>query len=176
MERPLSSSRIYQGRIVGLRVDTVATGSGRVTTREVVERPDTVAVLALDEDGNVLLVRQFRYAIGHETLEIPAGTLDEGEIPVQAALRELREETGFAASRLDLLLAYRPAIGYCTERMTVFFAKDLSPAPLHGDEEHIRLTRVPFERIHDSIVQGQQPFEDAKSILAIMLARARGLV
>jgi len=176
MERPLSSSRIYQGRIVALRVDTVATGSGRVTTREVVERPDTVAMLALDEDRNVLLVRQFRYAVGHDTLEIPAGTLDCGETPAEAAVRELREETGYNASTLDFLLSYGPAIGYCTEHMTIFLARDLSLAPLHGDEENIRLTRIPFERIYDSIVQGQQPFEDAKSTLAVMLARARGLV
>ncbi|MDP2859721.1 MAG: NUDIX hydrolase [Bacillota bacterium] len=176
MEKLLSSSRIYQGRIVGLRVDTVSTDSGRVTTREVVERPDTVAVLALDDAANVLLVKQFRYAVGRETLEIPAGTVDADETPAQAALRELREETGYGASSLDFLLEYGPAIGYCTERMTVFFARGLVPAPLPGDEEHIRLARVPFDSIHDSIVQGRQPFGDAKSTLAVMLARARGLV
>jgi len=176
VERLLSSSRIYQGRIVGLRVDTVSTDSGRLTTREVVERRDTVAVLALDDNANVLLVKQFRYAVGRETIEIPAGTVDADETPAQAALRELSEETGYSASSLDLLLEYGPAIGYCTEKMTVFLARGLVPAPLPGDEEHIRLDRVPFDRLHDSIVQGRHPFADAKSTLAVMLARARGLV
>jgi ADP-ribose pyrophosphatase len=175
LERLLSSSCVYCGKVIGLRVDTVSTPSGHQTTREVVERPDTVAVLAVDDRGNALLVRQFRYAVGRETLEIPAGTIDAGETPAQAALRELREETGHSASRLDVLLEYGPAIGYCTERMTVYLARDLTPAPLDGDEEHIRASRVSFEQLYDGIVQGRQPFEDAKSMLAVMLARARGL-
>jgi ADP-ribose pyrophosphatase len=175
LEKRTATQQIYKGRVVSLKVDTVVMPSGRVTTREVVERPDTVGMLALDERHNVLLVRQFRYAIGHETLEIPAGTIDTGETPQQAAVRELREETGYDPGRLELLLEYGPAIGYCTERMTIFLAHDLRPSPLKGDEERIRLVRMPFDDAYQAILSGKGLFEDAKSTLAILLARTRGL-
>ena len=103
MEKKISSRQVYAGRIVTLRVDQVETPGGRITSREVVERPDTVSILAIDDRGRVLLVRQFRYAVGQDTLEIPAGTIDPGETPAEAARRELREETGFGCERLEEL-------------------------------------------------------------------------
>jgi ADP-ribose pyrophosphatase len=175
METLLASKRIYQGRVVSLKVDTVSLPSGRITTREVVERPDTVGILALDERNNMLVVRQPRYVLARETLEIPAGTINPDESPRDAALRELREETGYAAGEMTQLLEYGPAIGYCTERMTLFLAKDLVAAPLRGDEEKIGLERLPFDLVYRDLVRGQPVFEDAKSTLAVLLARARGL-
>lgn len=176
MEKCLVSEQIYQGKILKLRVDTVEMSSGRHTTREVVERPDTVSVLAIDDECNILLIRQFRYAIGRHTLEIPAGTIDPGETPEQAARRELREETGHNCLSLEKLVDYGPAIGYCTERMTIFLARGLYAAPLKGDEDQISVVRVPFDDAYSSIVDGTMEFEDAKSVIAILLARARGKV
>ena len=175
LEKKVSSSIIYEGRVVTLRVDQVVTQSGRMTSREVVDRRDTVSVLPLDDMGRVLLVRQFRYAVGVSTLEIPAGSVDAGETPSQAAHRELREETGFDCHSLTELLTYYPAMGYSTERMTVYLAKDLAPAPLRGDEEDIHVDRKPFDEVYDGVATGDSTFLDAKSNLAVMLVRSRGL-
>jgi ADP-ribose pyrophosphatase len=174
LETQVSSKRIYAGRIVSLRVDQVETPGGRRTTREVVERPDTVSVLAIDEENRALLVRQFRYVVGADSLEIPAGTIDAGESPAEAARRELREETGHDCDILEELVSYHPAIGYCSERMTVFLARRLRRSPLRGDEEDIRVERVAFEDVYISVAEGRPPFQDAKSSMAVLLARARG--
>jgi len=175
LEKTVSSSIIYEGRVVTLRVDQVVTRTGRTTSREVVDRRDTVSVLPLDDMGRVLLVRQFRYAAGLSTLEIPAGSVDAGETPHQAAHRELREETGYDCKSLTELITYYPAMGYSTERMTVYLAKELVPAPLHGDEEDINLERKPFDEVYEGVATGDGAFLDAKSNLAVMLARSRGL-
>lgn len=174
MEKCISTQRIYDGKIMAIRVDTVVTSSGRTTTREILERPGVVSVLPLDDERNVILVRQFRYAVGRETLEIPAGVVGKGETPLAAAKRELREETGYDAGFLKEMVSYRPAIGYSTERMTVFLAKDLVYAPEKGDEEDIKVERIPFDQLYDMVVRGRSPLEDAKSIVAILLARATG--
>ena len=174
MEKKVSSRQVYEGRIVTLRVDQVETPSGRITSREVVERPDTVSVLAIDDRGRVLLVRQFRYAVGQDTLEIPAGTIDPGETPAEAARRELREETGFGCERLEELTSYYPAMGYSSERMTIYLASGLIQSPLRGDEEEIRLERQPFDGIYSQVAGGSDMFMDAKSNMAVLLARAMG--
>jgi ADP-ribose pyrophosphatase len=176
VEKKLASHKAYAGRIVSVRVDDVELPSGRQTTREVVERPDTVAVLAVDDEKRILAVKQPRYVLGRETIEIPAGTIDAGETAEQAALRELREETGFTANHIEPLLTYGPAIGYCTEQMTVFFARSLEQAPLEGDEDTISTLRLPFDDAYASILAGKQVFFDSKSMLAVLLARARGLL
>lgn len=174
MERTICSRRVFEGKILSVRVDTVVTPSGRTTTREIVERPEVVSVLPLDDEGKVVLVRQYRYAAGKEVLEIPAGVVGKGESAEEAARRELREETGYDATHLELLVSYRPAVGYSTERMTVFLGRGLVWAPERGDEENIKTERVPFDHLYDSLVRGNSPFEDAKSILAVLLARALG--
>ena len=174
MERPISTCLVYEGKIMTLKVDTVVTSSGRTTTREILERPEVVSVLPLDHEGNAVLVRQFRYAVGRETLEIPAGVVDKEETPLAAARRELREETGYDAEVLKEMISYRPAIGYSTERMTVFLARGLVHSPRRGDEEQIEIERIPFDRLYDMVIRGLSPFEDAKSVIAVLLARATG--
>ena len=174
MEKKVSSRQVYEGRIVTLRVDQVETPSGRITSREVVERPDTVSVLAIDDRGRVLLVRQFRYAVGQDTLEIPAGTIDPGETPAQAARRELREETGYDCERLEELTSYYPAMGYSSERMTIYLASGLVTSPLRGDEEEIRLEKQVFDDVYAQVAGGSDMFMDAKSNMAVLLARAMG--
>lgn len=174
LETRLSRTPVYKGKILSVYVDAVVTQSGRETVREIVDRPETVSILAIDDDDNVLLVRQFRYALGRETLEIPAGVVDHGESPMEAARRELREETGYDCEYLEELVAYMPAVGYCTERMTVYLARGLQPAPLSGDEEHISVIRMPFQELYESIVGGRSLFVDAKSTVAVLLARAKG--
>lgn len=170
METPISRRTVFTGQIMSVRVDTVLTASGEQTTREIVERPDTVAIVAIDEDNNILLVKQFRYATGKHTVEIPAGVIDPGETPEQAARRELREETGYDCDILIPLYSYWPAIGYSTERMTIFLARGLKPAPLEGDEELIELVRLPFSEVYEMAKKGEPVFDDAKSTLGVLLA------
>lgn len=172
LEKRLSSELLYKGRILRVRVDHVVTIKGRKTTREIVERHPTVSILILDEGGNLLLVQQYRYAVGKTTLEIPAGVVDEGETPEEAARREVREETGYACNSLEKLISYFPAIGYSTEEMTIFLGKDLVQAPLQGDEDEISLVRMPFKEVYDLCVSRNSPFMDAKSNLAVLLAGA----
>lgn len=170
MERPVCSHRVYKGKIVSVRIDTVITSDGHEAIREVVERPDTVSVVAIDDNDDILLVRQYRYAAGQYTLEIPAGTIDPGETPEDAARRELREETGYDCGNLIRLITYFPSIGYSTEKMTVYLATDLVPSPLKGDEAEIKLERLPFKKVLESILKGTPLFTDAKSITGVLLA------
>ncbi len=170
MEKTISTQTVFKGRILSVRVDTVLTGQGRETTREVVERPDTVSVVAVDANGEILLVRQYRYATGKYTVEIPAGTIDPGETAEEAARRELREETGYDCDRLIPLYTYSPAMGYSTEKMTIFLATGLKLAPLKGDEDDISVDRRPFGQVLRSVVDGSSSFEDAKSTIGVLLA------
>ena len=102
-EQLLSSQQIYEGRAVKLRVDTVEKPSGRITTREIVEHGDCVAIVAIDVEDSVLLVRQFRQAVGKDLLEIPAGGINPGESPTEAVRRELQEETGYLPRKVEML-------------------------------------------------------------------------
>ncbi len=170
MERPVSQRIVFKGRLLTIRVDTVLTPKGHKAVREIVERPNTVSVVAVDDNGNILLVRQHRYAIGRDSMEIPAGTIDPGETPEQAARRELREETGYKPTTLIPLYTYWPAIGYCVEKMTIFLGMGLKPAPLEGDEDMIEVIRMPFVQVYNMARGGDALFEDAKSTLGVILA------
>src|SRR5690606_35411190 len=106
VEERISSRLAFDGRLVRVRVDQVRTPSGREATREVVEHPGAVAILPVLDDGRMVLVRQFRYAIGRELLEVPAGTREPGEDPRDTAIRELHEEVGYEAESVELLLRF----------------------------------------------------------------------
>ena len=166
-ERLLSSQQIYQGRAVKLRVDRVAKPSGKETTREVVEHDDCVAVVALDAEDNVLLVRQFRHAVEEELLEIPAGGIHPGETAEQAVRRELQEETSYFPHQLKKLRGFYSAPGYCTEYLYLYLATELVVSPLQAeDTEDIDLVRVPRADIPHLIASGK--ICDAKSIAGLL--------
>jgi len=169
-ERVLASRRIYDGRICGLREDTVALSSGRTALREIVEHAAVVAVVPLDENGEVVLVRQYRLAAEEALLEVPAGLVDEGEDLEAAAQRELREETGYGAAGLRRLAGFFVSPGFCTEFIHVFLATGLSESPLDGDEdEDIRVERIPLAEAARLVETGA--IKDAKSVVGILLAR-----
>jgi len=166
-EKTLSSRLIYEGRAVRLRVDTVRLPSGRETTREIVEHDDCVAVIAVDDKDNVLLVNQFRKPVEKELLEIPAGGIEPGEDPVACVRRELREETGFLSQKVEPLGGFYSSPGYCTEYLYLYLATDLVPSPLQAeDSESIRLVRVPLAQIPSLIISGS--ICDAKSIAGLL--------
>jgi len=141
--------------------------SGRETTREIVEHSDCVAIVAIDADDNVLLVNQFRQAVGKELLEIPAGGIESGEDPVATVRRELREETGYLPGKVERLDGFYSAPGYCTEYLYLYLATDLTPSQLYAeDTENIRLIRAPIGQISDLIASGS--ICDAKSIAGLL--------
>ena len=167
-EKKLSTQQIYQGRAVNIHVDTVEKASGTKTTREVVEHSDCIAVVALDEQGNVLLVRQFRHAVDRFLLEIPAGGIDPGEEPIDSVRRELQEEIGYFPRKIDKLGGFYSVPGYGTEYLHCFLATDLVPARLVAeDTDDIELVRVSPDEIPRLIASGE--ICDAKSIAALLM-------
>jgi ADP-ribose pyrophosphatase len=165
-EETLSSRRIYEGRAVNLRVDAVRLPSGRETTREVVEHEEVVAVVAVDDRDNVLLVKQYRHPVEKELLEIVAGGIDPGESPEDAVRREMREETSFLPQKVEKLGGFYSAPGFCTEYLHLYLATDLVSSPLRAeDTENISLVRAPLEQIPGLIASGA--ITDAKSIAGL---------
>ncbi len=166
-EETLSSQLVFQGRAVRLRVDTVRVPGGRETTREIVEHDDCVAVIAVEADGKVLLVKQFRKAVEKELLEIPAGGIDAGESPEDAVGREMREETGYLPRKVEKLGGFYSAPGYSTEYLYLYLATDLIPSQLFAeDTEGISLVRVSPEQIPELISSGS--ICDAKSVAGLL--------
>ncbi len=166
-EKTLSSQLIYNGRVVKLRVDTVNIPGGRQTRREVVEHIDCVAIVAVDTDDNILLVKQFRKPVEKELLEIPAGGIEPGEDPVTTVRREMQEETGYLPRKVERLGGFYSAPGFCTEYLYLYLATDLTPSQLHAeDTESIKLTRVPISQIPSLIASGS--ICDAKSIAGLL--------
>jgi ADP-ribose pyrophosphatase len=166
-EKKLATQQIYHGRAVKIRVDTVEKASGTKTTREVVEHSDCVAVVAIDEQCNVLLVRQFRHSVDRFLLEIPAGGIDPGEEPIDSVRRELQEEIGYFPRKIDKLGGFYSTPGYGTEYLHCFVATDLVPARLVAeDTEDIELVRLSLDKIPQLIASGE--ICDAKSIAALL--------
>jgi ADP-ribose pyrophosphatase len=174
MEKTLSSQRIYEGRAVKLRVDTVRKPHGKVTTREIVEHADAVAVVVLDSRDKVILVRQFRKAVGKTLLEVPAGSVDPGEQPIDTVRRELQEEIGYLPNKIDRLGGFYSAPGYCTEYLHLYVATQLVPSRLEAeDTDEIEVVRVSWNKIPDLIASGD--IADAKSIAGLLRVMSLGM-
>jgi ADP-ribose pyrophosphatase len=167
-EKKLATQQIYHGRAVNIRVDTVEKASGAKTTREVVEHSDCIAVVALDEHDNILLVRQFRHPVDRFLLEIPAGGINRGEEPLDSVRRELQEEIGYFPRKIDKLGGFYATPGYGTEYLHCFLATDLvSSRLLAEDTDDIELIRASRDEIPRLIASGE--ICDAKSIAALLM-------
>ncbi|HEY3522798.1 MAG TPA: NUDIX hydrolase [Candidatus Limnocylindrales bacterium] len=174
-ERVVDSRDVYRGGYLGLRVDTIERADGSRSTRDVVEHPGAVTMLALDPDDRVLLVRQWRTPTGGALLELPAGTLDRGadgstEDPDAAARRELEEETGYRAGHWEKLGEFWTAPGFATELMHLYLVTDLTPADDDGrlgpdEDEHLELRAVPWREAVAMAERGE--IRDAKSLVAL---------
>ena len=162
----VASRRIHK-RWFGVRIDTLRYPSGREGMIDVVEHAGGITLVAFDPDDRLLLVRQYRHAVGRDLLELPAGTLDPGESPEATEGRELRGETGYRPERLERLGGFYTAPGYCDEYLHVFLATDLVESRLEGDEEAIHVERLPLEEVLRLIAAGE--IEDAKTSGALLL-------
>ena len=171
-ETRLDGHTLYHGHIVNVRMDRVSLPDGRETTREVVEHPGGVAVVAIDDKDFVLTVRQFRYPFMEITREIPAGKLEIGEDPAECGRRELREETGYACSRLEALGVIYPSPGCYGEKLHLFLARDLSfKGQCLDREEFLTVELLSMEQLMDQILSNE--IKDGKTIAGLMLARER---
>ncbi|HML31591.1 MULTISPECIES: NUDIX hydrolase [Sporomusa] len=168
-EKPVSSNRLFEGKIINLRRDEVILPNGRTATREVVEHPGAVAVVPITKTGQVVLVRQFRHPVGRIILEVPAGKLDRNEKPEDCALRELAEETGFVANKLRKLTSMYTTPGFSNEVIHLYLAEDLVESDQRPDEdEFIKTEQYSPEQIRQMIKSGE--ICDAKSLVALCLA------
>ena len=173
-ETTVSSERVFEGKRIGLRVDRVRLADGTEAVREVAESPNAVVIVAVDDDQKLLLVRQYRFAVGRELLELPAGVIEGDEPPVASAQRELREETGFAAAELTELGHFYAAPGGLTECMYAFLGTSLTHDPLAPDaDERIELGRMGVREALEMARAGG--FHDAKTIASLLLAERRVL-
>lgn len=168
-ERRVSGETVFEGRVVGVRVDVAELPDGRTARREVVEHQPSVVVVPIDSNGDLVLVRQFRYPVGETLLEAPAGNVEEGEFPEDCAQRELQEETGYRAESIERLGSFWMSPGFCTEKMHAFVARGLSPSALDpDDDENIEVVRKPLSEARAMIDRGE--IRDAKTIAALLMA------
>lgn len=165
----IQSQLIYQGRVFSLQVDEVRLPDGNTARLDIINHGGGIAIVPLDDQGNILFVRQYRQPAKTTLLELPAGALKPGEYPEDTARREIREETGMAAEKLLLLREFFLAPGYSTEYMYIYLATGLSPAPLQGDEdEFITVEAVPVKRAYAMLENGE--LQDSKTMLGLYLA------
>lgn len=166
----IESESIYNGRAFHIRRDHVRLPDGRSTKLDIVEHIGSAVIVPVDDAGNMYFVRQYRHAARLDMLELPAGTLEEGEDPLVCAQREVREETGMASGNIREIGGFYLAPGYSTEFMRVYLATDLRHDPLEADaDEFLSVEKIPFAEAFKMAETGKLP--DAKSLAALLLAK-----
>jgi len=169
-EKKIESTTAYNGIIVDVKRDIAELQNGNRVQREVVIHPGGVCIVPMTRDNKVLMVRQYRYPMQLELLEIPAGKLDEGEDPFECAVRELSEETGCTAGTYVELGTIYPSPGFCKEELHIFLALDLTCGEMHLDyNELLSVEAVEIDILMDMIMANELP--DAKSVIGIMKAK-----
>lgn len=168
----IRSETIMQGRVFKIRRDYLKTPDGLETRLEIIEHGGSVIIIPIDYEGDMLLVRQYRHATGQDMLELPAGTRDGDEPYDECAAREIREETGMEAGKLEKIGEFYLAPGYSTEFMVVFLATDLKHNPLDPDEDEVlSVEKIPINKVLEMAEIGK--VQDAKSLAALFLAKSQ---
>jgi ADP-ribose pyrophosphatase len=166
----LHTETLYHGRAFNVRRDEIRLPDGKTARLEIVDHVGAVTLVPVDDQNRVWFVRQYRHPAGEVLLELPAGMVEPGEAPLDCARREIREEIGMAAGRIEPIGEYYLAPGYSTEFMHVFLATDLHPDPLPGDaDEFISVEPIPLEVVLHMIESGK--IRDAKTLASLMLAK-----
>jgi len=166
----LGSEILLKGRAFTIRRDRLKTPDGREAKYDILEHGGSIVIVPIDQDGNVLFVKQYRHATGKDLLELPAGTLEKDEDPDLCAAREIREETGFAANRIEKIGEFYLAPGYSSEFMRVYLARDLKHDPLEADaDEFLSVEKIPLTKAIEMAERGE--IQDAKTLAALLLAK-----
>ncbi|MBO5339012.1 MAG: NUDIX hydrolase [Clostridia bacterium] len=168
-EKKLSSKQIFDGKIVKLFVDEVELPDGQKAIREIVRHPGAVCVVPLTDEGEVVMVKQFRYPFGEVLLEIPAGKLEPGEDPLEAVMRELEEESGAVAGKIEHIGEIYTTVAIFDEKIQLYLARDLKFISAHPDsDEFIESTKIPLSELVKMVMNNE--IKDAKTQIAILKA------
>ena len=168
-EKTLSSERIYEGTILNLRRDKVTVRNG-TSYREIVEHSGGAVAAAINDEGKIVLVKQFRKPVDCVVLEAPAGKIEKGEDPAETIYRELKEETGYTADSMEFMTAIKTSVGYTDETLYIYLARGLMPGETNFDEnEAIEVVEYDFEEAYSMVLGGE--IRDAKTVVAILMAK-----
>lgn len=174
-EKKLNSQLIHKSSFLEHTIDSVTLPNGNSGTREVIWHPGGVVVIPYTNDKNLVLVEQFRYATGKTLLEFPAGRLEPNEPPKEAAIRELKEETGYTAGKMLFLNSIYPAPGFCSECLHIYFAMDLKQGEQNLDkDEFLNLIHIPKDNVIDKVKSRQ--IQDAKTLASLSLIQSFNLI
>lgn len=169
-EKTLSSEYVYKGKLIKVRREHVTTRAG-TSTREIVDHPGGAVIAAVNDDETMVMVRQYRKAVGRVVLEAPAGKIDEGEEPEHAALRELKEETGYSAMNIRRLTRMYPSVGYSNEKLYIYLCTGLVSGKTDPDPgESIDVEEYTIDKLFNMVMDGE--IEDAKTQVAVMMTKA----
>ncbi|MCL1982189.1 MAG: NUDIX hydrolase [Clostridiales bacterium] len=170
-EKTIKSERIYEGKILNLRKDTVKVVNGDTSYREIVEHDGGVTLAAITPSNRMVMVKQFRKAAGKAVLEAPAGKREKGEAPIETASRELREETGYTAADMVLLTKFYSSVGYSEEIIYLYLCTGLTPGETDFDDnEALDIMEYDLGELYKMAVDGE--IEDSKTIIAVLMAKA----
>lgn len=167
-EKTIHSERLYEGKVINLKVDDVTLPNGKQSKRELIEHPGAVAVIALTSEKKIIMVEQYRKALERSLVEIPAGKLEPGEAPEYTAMRELEEETGYSADKLEKVISFSTSPGFADEVVHVFFASGLYHAEngaVTDDDEFVELLEVTVKEAQ-SLIDNERIY-DAKTAYAV---------
>ncbi|MBT4318883.1 MAG: NUDIX hydrolase [Candidatus Marinimicrobia bacterium] len=166
-EDKISSTQIFSGKLIDLYLDNVRLPNGKQSTREWLDHPGAVCLVPILNNGDILLIRQFRYGPREEFIEIPAGKLDKNEEPLKCGLRELEEETGYKSNKLTFLTNIHPAIGFSNEKMWMYLAEELELSEKKlDDDEFLELLPTPLNVALEWVFSGK--ITDVKTIIGIL--------
>ena len=166
-EDKITSTQIFSGKLIDLYLDNVRLPNGKKSTREWIDHPGAVCLVPILDNGDILLIRQFRYGPRGEFIEIPAGKIDKNEDPLKCGLRELEEETGYKSNKLTFLTNIHPAIGFSNEKMWMYLAEELELSKKKLDEdEFLELLPTPLNQAIEWVFSGK--ITDVKTIIGIM--------
>lgn len=169
-EKTISSDRVYTGKVISLRVDTVEVLNQGYKKREIVEHGGAVGIVAITDNNKILLIKQFRKAIEKEIVEIPAGKLEIGENPKDCAIRELQEETGYTAQNIKLMHKFFTSAGFSNQKVFIYLATGLTKGENNLDDgENLDLYELDLNDAYDMVVRND--IEDAKTSIGILLAK-----